>query len=1122
MGSGREPLNRDGGRQRETPGLWVSQTIARHPRVVLGALVLITFGLGWPMLFWSPEGTASQNPVTEIATAQELVAERFADDVFRYFLLIEANGGDVLGKAPLRALLDNTRTMRDDPDTGGFLIKLRDPTLGIDVDGVWTIADSVDRLLRQVGVDEGLAGATEEQVDDTIAALLGDSNPLEWGLASGSHLDDGGVWHSPALFVTVATDNEMLGGGGFLVTLGTDDLVKEEFARTLSAAIEGNGSELSVWAPAADVNLTSNEQGELAGPFIGMTIAVVLLIVGIAFRSYWAVAVAGAALAMLMVWLRGGANLIGLKSDQLLSTILPISMISFGIDSAFHGIGRVREMRQRGLANRRAFVLGIGSVFGALALAATSDAAAFLSNTAAGIESVVQFGFAAALATGAAFVLLGIATPLSLSMIEGRLGNRSITRFGPKGDMGLSLIAAGMATAAVLFLVFVSAAVGLALLAGYLVVALLLPLFAAGRQPATEAELPMSGSSSRRLGKLVGTVASRPWITVGVATLVTGAALWAALQLEVTFDVKDFFSPESDFVVALDKTAEYLGDQGGEPALVYVETDLTSSGGLVAIEEFTATVAAVDDSPLARDVSGDVNANLGVLALLADMGREPGGSSSTELARAYDDALSAGVEDVQGNTLWTPNAVGTVLWREGSGDSYATVLTYQIPDTRDQANVVETRALLEPAAQDLEDALRANDPDARVVVTGSAVFRDDQLAGVRRAMLLALPIAVIACFGVAGAFMRSFRYALVSIVPILLVVTWLFGIMQRAGYGINVVTAIIGAVSVGIGIDFSTHFTMRFLEERRDGASKGVAVTAAGAGTGSALAGSAFTSVAGFGVLAFAPMPMFATYGLLTATMIVLALAASLLVLPSLLVLVTNGAATEHRATGRVVDLRSGQTPAIRVGLARDLSDGVVDHVLASFEHGLRRGDLMVRTVPGGDVPGLVANGSLDLGLVVRWPGAVQPFGSNMEVLPLAHEELVAVGGVHRVAGESVTVGSLAHGLLVAGPHPESEEGVKRLLAMETPSPVLAHTVADVLTGARLASITGGAMILPRSMADVGSLSVRPLDPPASVETVLLVMPERSADSEIFELVVALNDALTTDPQLSAQTPADT
>ena len=44
----------------------------------------------------------------------------------------------------------------------------------------------------------------------------------------------------------------------------------------------------------------------------------------------------------------------------------------------------------------------------------------------------------------------------------------------------------------------------------------------------------------------------------------------------------------------------------------------------------------------------------------------------------------------------------------------------------------------------------------------------------------------------------------------------------------------------------------------------------------------------GFAILALAPMPMFASYGLLAAVMIAMALAASLLVLPSLLMLVTS------------------------------------------------------------------------------------------------------------------------------------------------------------------------------------------------------------------------------------------
>ena len=71
------------------------------------------------------------------------------------------------------------------------------------------------------------------------------------------------------------------------------------------------------------------------------------------------------------------------------------------------------------------------------------------------------------------------------------------------------------------------------------------------------------------------------------------------------------------------------------------------------------------------------------------------------------------------------------------------------------------------------------------------------------------------------------------------------------------------------------------------------AVRRASEGTGIALLASAASSVVGFGILAFAPMPLFASYGLLTAIMIAMAAIATLLVLPSLLVMVSKDEAVD-------------------------------------------------------------------------------------------------------------------------------------------------------------------------------------------------------------------------------------
>ena len=138
--------------------------------------------------------------------------------------------------------------------------------------------------------------------------------------------------------------------------------------------------------------------------------------------------------------------------------------------------------------------------------------------------------------------------------------------------------------------------------------------------------------------------------------------------------------------------------------------------------------------------------------------------------------------------------------------------------------------------------------------------------------------------------MRSIRYGVVTIVPIGLVVAWLYGFMYLFGFGLNFVTATIAAISIGVGVDYAIHMTQRFREELDNVGDRLQALQRAADGTGVALVASAATSIIGFTIMAFAPMPMFSSYGILTAVMIFLAAAASLLVLPSLLVLV----APEH------------------------------------------------------------------------------------------------------------------------------------------------------------------------------------------------------------------------------------
>ena len=230
-----------------------------------------------------------------------------------------------------------------------------------------------------------------------------------------------------------------------------------------------------------------------------------------------------------------------------------------------------------------------------------------------------------------------------------------------------------------------------------------------------------------------------------------------------------------------------------------------------------------------------------------------------------------------------PDQIKQAIYLSEIGE-HVTGIWFQIPGTRDQSVVTATEQSIKPALIDLE----AHPSIYRVGLSGSPFTRKAQLSASTQTLYTSLPIALVAAVVLLSATMRSVRYATATVLPIVLVVAWLYAIMYAWGFALNFVTAMIGAISIGIGVDYSIHMTQRFREESRRVSDVIEAMKSTASGTGVALVGSAASSVIGFAILGFAPMPMFAAYGLLTAVMIFLALIASLVVLPCLLVVVAD------------------------------------------------------------------------------------------------------------------------------------------------------------------------------------------------------------------------------------------
>ena len=148
-----------------------------------------------------------------------------------------------------------------------------------------------------------------------------------------------------------------------------------------------------------------------------------------------------------------------------------------------------------------------------------------------------------------------------------------------------------------------------------------------------------------------------------------------------------------------------------------------------------------------------------------------------------------------------------------------------------------------------------------------------------------LPIAVLAVVLSVLWGTKPFTLASITTAPIFLMIVWLYAIVGIAGYGLNMVTVSIAAISLGVGIDYVIHLIQRFREEKEGGENTLSSIAAVGGASGIALFGSAVSDITGFMMINQSEMGFFSTFGLFCAVMIGLSLIASLILAPAVLAL---------------------------------------------------------------------------------------------------------------------------------------------------------------------------------------------------------------------------------------------
>jgi predicted RND superfamily exporter protein len=406
--------------------------------------------------------------------------------------------------------------------------------------------------------------------------------------------------------------------------------------------------------------------------------------------------------------------------------------------------------------------------------------------------------------------------------------------------------------------------------------------------------LPGSRGATQRLLHGGSTLASRMPVALLVAVLLlTGGAAYAATDVGLSADQELFMGDNPPEVT--ENLPESI--QPGEYSLksdradIYADFQPPYRQGFILVTGDVATPGALDGVDDARDEINDSDAvyesatdEPAIVTPLSEMRAVARTDQSFNETFERSDTTNDGIPNRNVEEVYDAfyradeDRASRVLDRNDEGNY--TAMSIQIGTDGNADRSAATTAV--------DDGVAAFDGELDAVGTGSFVVEEQLNTRLSATLIQSLVVTILAVLVIlTGAFWLKERRPTLgptTLVPVLLSAIWLFGTMALLDIPISIITAMVGSITVGIGVDYSIHVSERYWHERKHGRSIEEALRRTIAGTGSALMSSAVTTAVGFGVLAFALLPSLRHFGFVLAVGVVYSFVTAVYVHPSLLV----------------------------------------------------------------------------------------------------------------------------------------------------------------------------------------------------------------------------------------------
>ncbi|MFV1989560.1 MAG: hypothetical protein ACC652_02330, partial [Acidimicrobiales bacterium] len=251
--------------------------INAHLKLIVVAVLLITIpaiALAASRSTEEPEFSATGG----IFAIQEELDTRFqsSSNVQSALFIVEADNGNVLSQESLLQILLSNVAVRANGDLSVNLVTTRDREMGVTTEGLWSLAEAVDAELAG-----GLSAASEAEVQLVLVKLLdsdADTSVYQNRLSGDARLTSSG-WQAKSLLTLLIFNDTAFTDTALNVT--DQEKEQESWLREVQTELRSNDSANNVVGVALDENLTFEEQGLTAGPFIALGVIMILLLVSI-------------------------------------------------------------------------------------------------------------------------------------------------------------------------------------------------------------------------------------------------------------------------------------------------------------------------------------------------------------------------------------------------------------------------------------------------------------------------------------------------------------------------------------------------------------------------------------------------------------------------------------------------------------------------------------------------------------------------------------------------------------------------------------------------------------------------------------------------------------------------